>query len=88
MGYYKAGTISKEKGEKIKSFFDSLNPRSLDYNAAQLAGELFAGPLKGQAIGWRDTFIAAICLRNGGRIATNNVEHFLRVPNIEVIRFL
>ena len=87
MGYYKVRKILDETEEEIRNFFMTLRPRMLDYEAARLAGQLYAGPLKAEPIGWRDTFIAAICLNNGETIVTNNVRHFKRVPKLDVIEY-
>lgn len=40
---------------------------------------------RGETIGTRDVFIAGICLVHKLPIVTGNVEHFKRVPNLQVI---
>ncbi|MEW6183959.1 MAG: type II toxin-antitoxin system VapC family toxin, partial [Bacillota bacterium] len=40
---------------------------------------------QGMVIGTRDVFIAGTCLAHGLTIVTGNIEHFSRVPGLEVI---
>ena len=87
MGLYKIGIVSEVKKKRLKNFFLTLHPRSIDYEAGVLAGNLYATTLKGQPIGWRDTFIAAIVLLNGRFIITSNPDHFKRIPDINVIEY-
>jgi predicted nucleic acid-binding protein len=88
-GLYKVkeNAISEDKLKDLSDLFQTLHPRSLNYEAAYLAGKLFGTILKGREIGWRDTFIAAIVLLNGKTIITNNIEHFQRIPNLSVIKY-
>ena len=52
-----------------------------------LAGKLYSTELKGQEIGWRDTFIATSLLLNGQIIITSNYNQFKRVTDLDVIKF-
>ena len=72
---------------RLKDFFLTLHPRVVDYETAKTAGNLFAILLKGNAIGWRDTFVAAIALQHGKSIITSNPEHFKRVQGLDVIEY-
>ncbi|MHA1729605.1 MAG: type II toxin-antitoxin system VapC family toxin [Promethearchaeota archaeon] len=87
LGLYKSNIVSDIKLKELENFFSTLHPRSLDYNAGLLAGKIVATILKGQEIGWRDTFIGAIVLLNGRMIITNNLKHFKRIPELEVIEY-
>ena len=87
MGRYKVAEISDETLNSLKDFFVTLHPRPVDYEIAALAGKLWATTLRGQEIGWRDTYIAAIVLLNGQSIVTSNIEHFKRVPGLDVIEY-
>lgn len=58
----------------------SLTPRS-----AAVAGSV--GALlraHGRGVGMPDTLIAGICLRHGLPLATRNVRHFSRVPDLQL----
>lgn len=87
MGYYKANIMTDENREKLRDFFKILNPKVLDYEAAELAGKLFATTLKDNSIGWRDTYIGAITLLNGKIIITSNKKHFERIPDLKIIEY-
>ena len=58
----------------------------LDEVAARRAGEVERSlRARGEVIGVADTLIAGIALSHQLAVATENVEHFERVPNLEVI---
>jgi predicted nucleic acid-binding protein len=86
-GLLKISRLSDQKRAELDSLFATLHPRELDYATAVKAGELAAMQLQGLDIGWRDLFMAAIVSCNGNRIITSNVEHFKRVPGIDVIEY-
>ena len=87
MGMYKTNILSEKKIKELHDFFETLHPRPIDYKTGFLAGKLYSTELKGQEIGWRDTFIAASVLLNGQIIITSNYKHFKRVTDLEVIKF-
>lgn len=87
MGVYKTNIISGEKMKVLKEFFITLHPRFIGYEVGVLAANIYATVLKGQPIGWRDTFIAAIVLLNGKMIITSNLDHFQRLPDIKTIEY-
>jgi tRNA(fMet)-specific endonuclease VapC len=60
----------------------------LSYRSAQKAGHAYTElERKGQTIGIRDTFIAAIALTRECSIATRNVEHFSKIYGLKIIPF-
>jgi predicted nucleic acid-binding protein len=87
MGYYKTNIVVEDDVQKLKDFFWTLHPRSIDFEVAHLSGKIYATILKDQPIGWRDTFIAAITMLNGKKIITSNTDHFNRIPALEVIEY-
>ncbi len=59
----------------------------LSSKSAQKAGHLYAElERKGQPIGLRDTFIAAIALTRECNLATRNVEHFSKISKLKIIK--
>jgi tRNA(fMet)-specific endonuclease VapC len=57
-----------------------FTPRS-----AERAGHIYADlELQGAPIGLRDTFIAAIALSRGCKVATKNIKHFGKVKELAV----
>ena len=87
MGLYNVREPSTEELDKLKDFFFTLHPFGVDYDTSLVAGKLFAHLSKGNAIGWRDTFIAAIVLQHGNIIVTSNPDHFNRVPKLSVVEY-
>lgn len=87
MGLRKLSEITDDQMNVINDFFSNLDLKVLNYEAAFKVGELSATILKGQTIGWRDIFIAAIVCINGKTIITGNAEHFKRIPEIKVIEY-
>jgi predicted nucleic acid-binding protein len=86
-GLYNVREPSTAELDKLKDFFLTLHPFGVDYDTSLVAGKLFALLLKGNAIGWRDTFIAAIVLQHGKTIITSNPDHFNRVPGLSVVEY-
>jgi tRNA(fMet)-specific endonuclease VapC len=58
----------------------------LTSKSAQKAGHIYAElEKKGQPIGLRDTFIAAIALTRECSVDTGNVAHFKKISNLKLI---
>ena len=89
--------IYRKKGIKIKTHIEKLNKlldklevlpitRKCSIKAAQIAGELGKSGLE---IGSHDCLIAGTILANGCNvIITDNVEHFKRIKELKVERYL
>ncbi len=72
-----------EAVRKLSERFELLN---LSLSSVKLAGELMATlTRRGEAIEIRDLLIGTITVVNGFAIKTNNVKHFSRIPNLQVI---
>ena len=72
--------------QATKNLLDRLVLFPLTPRSAQKAGVIYAElELKGNPIGLRDTFIAAIALTRRCSIATKNTSHFKKVKDITVI---
>jgi tRNA(fMet)-specific endonuclease VapC len=72
--------------QATKNLLDRLILFPLTPRSAQRAGQIYAElELKGNPIGLRDTFIAAIALTRRCIIATKNTSHFKKVKDITVI---
>jgi tRNA(fMet)-specific endonuclease VapC len=80
---------SKQRIQTLKAtvnLLDRLVILPLTSRSAQRAGYLYADQeLKGQPIGLRDTFIAAIALTRKMPLATRNLEHFRKVKDLSII---
>ena len=51
MGYYKTNIVVETDVQRLKDFFWTLHPRSVDFEVVHLSGKLFATVLKDQPIG-------------------------------------
>jgi predicted nucleic acid-binding protein len=72
--------------QATKNLLDRLVLFPLTPRSAQRAGHIYAElELKGNPIGLRDTFIAAIALTRRCSIATKNIGHFKKVKDLTVI---
>jgi len=72
--------------QATKNLLDRLVLFPLTLRSAQKAGHIYAElELKGNPIGLRDTFIAAIALTRRCSIATKNIAHFKKVKDLNVI---
>jgi len=87
-GAYK--TEKKEKNlQSIKELLDRLNILKIDVEVSEKAGEMAVElEKKGQPIGFRDIFIGCVALVNGFTIFTRNVEHFKRIPRLNIMQDL
>lgn len=65
---------------------DFLGVLPFNKEAAIMAANIERGlRQQGMVIGTRDVFIAGACVAHGLPIVTGNIEHFSRVPGLEVI---
>ena len=72
--------------QATKNLLDRLVLFPLTPRSAQRAGHIYAElELKGNPIGLRDTFIAAIALTRRCSVATKNIGHFQKVKDLTVI---
>lgn len=59
----------------------------LSSRSAQKAGDIYVElERKGETIGLRDTFIAAIALTRECSVATNNIGHFSKICGVKIIQ--
>ncbi len=84
-GAYKSRD-AKRNLAAVKGLRSTLGILPLTEEAAEHSGRILAQlESKGQAIDPRDLFVGAISLREGYAVATDNVEHFARIPNLQVV---
>ena len=86
--YYGAhkSELSIQTLQATKNLLDRLVLFPLTPRSAQRAGHIYAElELKGNPIGLRDTFIAAIALTRRCSVATKNTSHFKKVKDLTVI---
>ncbi len=70
----------------VKGLRSTLGILSLTEEATEHSGRILAQlESKGQAIDPRDLFVGVISLQEGFAVVTDNVEHFARIPNLQVV---
>ncbi|WP_338834278.1 Ribonuclease VapC2 [Moorella humiferrea] len=83
----KVGLPANSKRERLLTkFFQQVTILPFDGQAA-LAAAMIENRLRsgGEGIGVPDTLIAGICLARNLSLLTLNIEHFKRVPGLEVL---
>lgn len=83
--------VSRIKNHKpmektVIAFFESLNHiYGIDYEIAKLFGQIRAHlKQQGQVIEDIDIIIAATCIRNSEILVTQNIEHYRRIPYLDL----
>lgn len=86
------GLLYKDARKQLKRFseFAELNKiLPLTLSATKQAAEIYANlRKKGQPIGHTDCLIAGIALTNDLQLVTNNIDHFKRVKELEMVNWL
>ncbi len=85
VGAYKSENSPREltNSEALKNRLQLLN---LSEASVKLAGQIRAELMKkGSIVEIRDLFIGTIALVNGFAVKTNNVKHFAKIPNLNLM---
>jgi predicted nucleic acid-binding protein len=81
-----AGIKGKRRLVQIETFIQHLVILPLDAIESVIAGKIYTQlKSKGQLIGTEDILIASICLTNELPLYTNNVAHFSRIDDIQLL---
>ncbi len=76
----------EEKMRQVYGVLDNLEVLRLDVVAANAASEILTGLRKvGQLVDIFDILIAAIAIANQDSVATRNIGHFGKIPNLKVV---
>jgi len=85
LGAYKSRDVEHSL-TSVKGLFSTLQVLPLTEKAAERAARILAElEAKGQPIDARDLFVGAIALEEGFAVLTQNIEHFARIRDLEVI---
>ena len=80
--------INRKKVEVFNALCNDAERFNLDDKAIDIATDIYRYLSKrGQKIEDDDIFIAAITLANNATLITDNVKHFERVPNLNVVNW-
>ncbi len=75
-----------KKENEIEQFINSLTVLNFDFNSSQKAAEIFDNlRKKGEITDALDLFIASITITNNEKLLTRNIQHFKRIPELEII---
>ncbi|TMI23718.1 type II toxin-antitoxin system VapC family toxin [Candidatus Bathyarchaeota archaeon] len=84
-GAYKSKDVRRNL-TSVKGVFSTLQVLSMTEGAAEQAGRLLAQlEAKGRPIESRDLFVGAIALEEGYAVLTDDLEHFERIPGVQVV---
>ncbi len=85
LGAYKSRDVRRSL-TAVKGLLSTLPILPLTEGAAERAGRILAGlETKGKPIDARDLFVGAIALEEGFAVLTQNIEHFARIRDLQVI---
>ncbi|MBR1806449.1 MAG: PIN domain-containing protein [Selenomonadaceae bacterium] len=80
--------VNRKKVEVFNALCNDAERFNLDDKAIDIATDIYRYLSKrGQKIEDDDIFIAAITLANNATLITDNVKHFERVPNLNVVNW-
>lgn len=84
-GAYKSGDV-KRNLTAVKGLRSTLQVLSLTEGSSEQAGRILARlEAKGEPLEARDLFVGAIALEEGYAVLTANVDHFRRIPELQVV---
>ena len=78
-----------KKETLFKNFLETVPVFTIDADVAKLAANIYANLRRnGKIIGDADILIAAIIIKNSGKLATNNIGHFENIKELNLINWL
>ena len=78
-----------KKETMFKNFLEAVPVFTIDDDVTKSAADIYTDLRKnGKIIGDADILIAAIIIRNDGKLVTNNAEHFENIKEINLINWL
>lgn len=80
-----SGARSKKERDKVATLLAALTILPVDEQSASLAAAARSNlEARGVGIGMADYLIAGVCLSNGATLLTRNLDHFSRVPGLQI----
>jgi tRNA(fMet)-specific endonuclease VapC len=80
-----SGALAKRDKKKVHTLLDALTILSVDGRAAELGARVRRDlEESGKGIGNADYLIAGVCLVHGAALLTRNLDHFRRVPELQI----
>ena len=86
-GFRWKNNISKEK--QFKVFLEDVIVLSIDDSVIEIASDIYSNLRKnGKTIGDADILIAAIVIKNNGKLVTNNTSHYEDIELLNLINWI
>lgn len=87
-GAYNSTKI-EENLKKIKPFLKQFTILEFDEKSSEIFAKIKAKLKKdGNIIADMDLMIASICIANNKKLSTNNLKHFERIDNLQIVKWL
>jgi predicted nucleic acid-binding protein len=76
-----------KKETMFNEFLRNISVYPLDDDAIRIAADIYGALSRiGKLCGNTDILIAAIVMRNGGALYTNNIRHFESIPHLKLLK--
>jgi tRNA(fMet)-specific endonuclease VapC len=80
-----SGALAKRDQKKVSVLLEAMVVLPVEGRAAEIAARIRRDlDVGGQGIGMADYLIAGVCLAYGAKLLTRNVDHFRRVPELQI----
>jgi tRNA(fMet)-specific endonuclease VapC len=80
-----SGALAKRDQKKVATLLEAMLVLPVERRAAELAAQIRRDlEADGKGIGMADYLIAGVCLAQGATLLTRNLDHFQRVPKLQL----
>jgi tRNA(fMet)-specific endonuclease VapC len=80
-----SGVLAKRDQNKVATLLEAMLVLPVEGRAAEIAAQIRRDlEADGKAIGMADYLIAGVCLAHGATLLTRNLDHFRRVPELQI----
>jgi tRNA(fMet)-specific endonuclease VapC len=80
-----SGALAKRDQKKVSVLLDAMLVLPVEGRAAEIAARVRRDlEADGKGIGMADYLIAGVCLAHGATLLTRNLDHFRRVPDLQI----
>lgn len=80
-----SGAIAKRDQKKVSVLLDAMLVLPVEGRAAEIAARVRRDlEADGKGIGMADYLIAGVCLAHAATLLTRNLDHFRRVPDLQI----
>jgi predicted nucleic acid-binding protein len=80
-----SGALAKRDQKKVATLLEAMLVLPVEGRAAEIAAQIRRDlEADGKGIGMADYLIAGVCLAHGAALLTRNLDHFRRVPELQL----